>query len=58
MKTILSVLIALWILSGIAVPLSAVGAKSFYDPQGRNVGGSSLLKRTAALVAAPRLSQR
>ena len=42
MKTIVSALIALSVLAGIAAPASAFDAKSFYDQQDRNSGGSSL----------------
>ena len=42
MKTIVSALIALSVLAGIAAPANAFDAKSFYDQQDRNSGGSSL----------------
>jgi hypothetical protein len=42
MKTIVSAPIALSVLAGIAAPASAFDAKSFYDQQDRNSGGSSL----------------
>jgi len=41
-KTILSALIALSVLAGVAAPAGAFDAKSFYEEQGRNSGGSSL----------------
>jgi hypothetical protein len=42
MKTIVSALIALSVLAGIAAPASAFDAKSFYDQQDRHSGGSAL----------------
>ena len=41
MKTIISALIALSVLAGIAAPAGAFDAKSFYEQQDRNSGGSS-----------------
>jgi hypothetical protein len=42
MKTIVSALIALSVLTGIAAPASAFDVKGFYEQQGRQSGGSSL----------------
>ena len=42
MKTIVSALIALSVLAGIAAPASAFDAKSFYEQQDRHSGGSAL----------------
>jgi hypothetical protein len=42
MKTIVSALIALSVLAGIAAPSSAFDAKSFYEQQDRHSGGSAL----------------
>ena len=39
MKTIVSILIALSVLAGIAAPASAFDAKSFYEQLDRQVGG-------------------
>jgi hypothetical protein len=41
MKTIVSALIALSVIAGIAAPASAFDAKSFYDQQDRQSGGSN-----------------
>jgi hypothetical protein len=41
MKTIVSALIALSVLAGIAAPTNALDTKSFYDQLDRNSGGSS-----------------
>ena len=41
MKTIVSALIALSVLAGIAAPASALDSKSFYDQLDRNSGGGS-----------------
>ena len=41
MKTIVSALIALSVLAGIAAPASAFDSKSFYNQLDRNSGGSS-----------------
>ena len=41
MKTIVSALIALSVLAGIAAPASALDTKAFYDQLDRNSGGSS-----------------
>jgi hypothetical protein len=41
MKTIVSALIALSVLAGIAAPASALDTKTFYDNLDRNSGGSS-----------------
>jgi hypothetical protein len=41
MKTIASTLIALSILAGIAAPASALDAKSFYEQQDRQSGGTA-----------------
>jgi hypothetical protein len=40
MKTIVSALIALSVLAGIAAPASALDAKSFYQQLDRNSGGN------------------
>ena len=42
MKTIVSALIALSVLAGIAAPASAFDAKNFYEQQDRHSGGSAL----------------
>jgi hypothetical protein len=41
MKTIVSALIALSVLAGIAAPASAFDAKSFYEQLDRHSGGST-----------------
>jgi hypothetical protein len=40
MKIILSMLVALSVLAGFAVPSSALDAKGFYDQQDRQSGGN------------------
>jgi hypothetical protein len=39
MKTIISVVIALSVLAGIAAPVSALDAKTFYEQLDRQAGG-------------------
>ena len=41
MKTIVSALVALSVLAGIAAPASAFDAKSFYEQQDRQSGGTA-----------------
>jgi hypothetical protein len=41
MKTIVSALIALSVIAGIAAPASAFDAKGFYEQQERQSGGSN-----------------
>ena len=41
MKSIVSALVALSILAGVAAPASALDAKSFYEQQERQSGGTA-----------------
>ena len=41
MKTIVSLLVALSVLAGIAAPASALDSKGFWDQQERQSGGTS-----------------
>jgi hypothetical protein len=41
MKTIVSALVALSVLAGVAAPASALDAKSFYEQQERQSGGTA-----------------